>query len=278
MLTVTPFALRPFRLALMAFTLLLAASVSLPAFAQNLNLFANPNPASTIKVDHGTWDAFLQRYLVIDNENVSRLRYAQSQADLPALNAYIDHLSAQKPSQLAPAEAFAYWANFYNALTVKVILDNYPVTSIRQIDGVFGFGGPWKRKRVSVEGQELSLDDMEHGILRPVFQDPRVHYAVNCASYSCPNLATQAFTASNLNALLDQGAIDYINHPRGVTIDRGRLQVSSIYSWFQEDFGGNDQALIAHLRQYAKPALAAELSSINRVWRDRYDWSLNDTQ
>ncbi len=249
-----------------------------PLLAQDLSRFANPSGTSKQQLDHAFWDGFLQRYVQLGSDGITRLDYNQAQSELAALQAYLDDLSAQTPSQFGRDEAMAYWINFYNALTVKVVLENYPLRSIRQIDGLLGFGGPWKRPRVSVEGQSLSLDNMEHGILRPGFGDPRVHYAVNCASYSCPNLMPRAFTAANLDQQLEVGAHDYINHDRGVSLSGGRLQVSSIYHWFQEDFGGSDAGVIAHLRQYAEGPLADGLASVQRIAGHHYDWALNDSQ
>ena len=166
------------------------------------------------------------------------------------------------PSKLPRNEAFAYWANLYNAITLQVILDRFPVHSIRDIksDGLFdpkAYIGPWRTKRVTVEGKQLSLDDIEHEIMRPTFKDPRVHYSVNCASFGCPNLPAKAWNAATLDADLDAAARDFINHPRGVAVlAGGKLKVSSIYKWFRDDFGADDAAVIAHLKKYAKPELA----------------------
>jgi hypothetical protein len=130
---------------------------------------------------------------------------------------------------------------------------------------------------VSVEGRQLSLDDIEHGIMRPTFADPRVHYAVNCAAIGCPNLAPRAWRAETLDRDLDGAARAFINHPRGVMgRPDGSLRVSSIYKWFKEDFGGTDAGIIAHLRRYAGPVLLAKLTADARIFDDHYDWALND--
>ena len=177
-------------------------------------------------------------------------------------------------------EQRAYWTNLYNALTVKVVLDHYPVASIMKIDispGLFA-KGPWKKKLLAIEGEKVSLDDIEHRILRPIWKDPRTHYAVNCASLGCPNLPMQAFTSANTEELLDAGARAYVNHARGARIDKGRLTVSSIYDWFESDFGGSEAGVIEHLRKYAEPALAKQLAGVKRIADDDYDWSLNDAK
>ena len=129
---------------------------------------------------------------------------------------------------------------------------------------------------MNINDESLSLNDIEHRILRPIWQDARLHYAVNCASIGCPNLATTAYTADNVNEMLDAAAVAYINHPRGVTVNNGRLKISSIYDWFAIDFGDNEAAIIAHLQQYANEELRAQLNEIADISDYDYDWSLND--
>lgn len=124
-------------------------------------------------------------------------RYAEvTKEDKTLLNDYLDQLSKLDPREFNRQEQYAYWVNLYNALTVKLILDNYPVASITKLGGLFSFG-PWDEKVFTVAGQTLTLNDIEHRILRPIWKDPRTHYAVNCASLGCPNLQSQAFTAQN---------------------------------------------------------------------------------
>lgn len=238
-------------------------------------------PGATTSIDHGAWDAFLSRYLSVYASGVNRMAYDRvSDADKKRLDDYLSSLSAIPISRYSREEQRAFWINLYNALTVHVVLDYYPVKSIRDISISPGFFsiGPWKKKLISVESEQLSLDDIEHRILRPIWKDPRIHYAVNCASLGCPSLMPRAFTASNTEELLDSGARDFINSVHGARFDTGnRLTVSSIYDWFQEDFGGNEAGVIAHLRLYARPPLAAKLATVNEVYDYDYDWSLNGT-
>ena len=230
------------------------------------------------------FDALLKRYVQPGADGVNRVdygRWAASAADRAALSAYIDALAAARPSTLQRNAAFAYWANLYNAITLKVILDRYRVASIRDIksDGLFdpkAYLGPWRTKRVTVEGKRLSLDDIEHETMRPTFKDPRVHYSVNCASIGCPNLPTAAWRAASLDADLDAAARAFVNHRRGAEVMAGnKLRVSSIYKWFRDDFGADDAAVIAHLKRFAAPELAAKLAQVSAVGEDQYDWSLN---
>jgi hypothetical protein len=238
------------------------------------------DPAATAVVDHSAWDRFLTRYLVTDHPSgINRVRYDDVTAeDRDRLKSYIDDLQDVAVSRLNRNEQEAYWINLYNAGTVQVILDHYPVSSITEIDlsrGLFS-RGPWEAKLFEVEGEEVSLNDVEHRILRPIWKDQRIHYAVNCASIGCPNLLDRAYTAENLEMLLDKGAREYINHPRGVSFQGNKLVISSIYDWFQEDFHGSEEGVLRHLRDYANPDLAARLESYSGRIGYEYDWSLNE--
>ncbi len=237
------------------------------------------DPQSRKTVDHGRWQDFLTRYVMPSRDGINRVAYgAVRPGDRDALKAYLGDMAMVKPTMLARDEQFAYWVNLYNALTVDVILDHYPVDSIRDIDispGLFA-NGPWGRELLEVEGRAVTLDDIEHRILRPVWQEPRIHYAVNCAALGCPNLSTTAFTAANTESLLAEGAAAYVNHDRGHRIQNGLLRVSSIYNWFEEDFGGSDAGVIAHLKQHARAPRREALASKTKVASHFYDWSLND--
>jgi hypothetical protein len=241
----------------------------------------DPSTANKAGIDHASWNAFLGKYVKESADGINRVAYGKvTVADRDALEAYLKRMQGVKPTAFSRAEQRAYWINLYNATTVDVILQRYPVESITRINlsgGFFG-KGPWKKKLLKVDGEDVSLDDIEHRILRPIWKDPRTHYSVNCASLGCPNLATQAFTAGNLEALLDAGARAYVNHPRGASVEGGKLYVSSIYSWFEADFGDSEQGVIEHLEKYADPALAKKLAGIHRIAGDRYDWTLNDAK
>jgi Protein of unknown function, DUF547 len=239
--------------------------------------------AHAAEPDPAPFDALLDRYASEAPDGVNRVDYASwkaSAADREALDAYIRSIEATRISALARDEQFATWANLYNAATLRVVLQRYPVRSIRDIRSE-GAGltpkalfGPWQTKVVTVEGRRLSLDDIEHTIMRPTFRDPRVHYAVNCASIGCPNLMPRAFRAATLEADLDAAARAYINHPRSVSVTERGLRLSSIYDWYAMDFGTHAQ-LRAHLARYAAPDLAARIRATERIAGYGYDWSLN---
>jgi len=237
------------------------------------------NPSSEQSIDHGAWDEFLSKYVEPGPDGVNLVEYSKvSDKDKKRLDAYVDELAGVRIREYSKPEQLAYWINLYNALTLKVVLEHYPVQSIKDIDISPGFFsvGPWGRKLLKIEGKEVSLDDIEHRILRPIWRDPRIHYAVNCASIGCPNLVRTAYTADNAQQLLEQGAVEYINHPRGAAATGDGLVVSSIYDWFTEDFGGTEEGVLAHLAEYAGPGLEAEIRSGADIDRYRYDWALND--
>src|SRR6202162_5156699 len=187
--------------------------------------WAANDPNSRVIVDHQAWGNFLRRYLIEEPDGINRLRYGEvAAADRQALERYIEDLSKVLVRPLKPAEQFAYWINLYNALTVKTVLDHYPVASIRDISlgGSFlpsfitGGGGPWQAKLIQIEGEAVALDDIEHRIVRPLLKDNRIHYAVNCASIGCPALMPVPFTAGNLLSMLDRAARLYVN-PRAAS-------------------------------------------------------------
>jgi hypothetical protein len=237
--------------------------------------------SATATVDHGAWDRLLKTYLVRNRDGVNRFAYGRvNPADRQALNAYIARLTATPIAHFNRDEQLAYWINLYNALTVKVILEYYPVASIRDIDLTPGLlsDGPWDRKLIKIGKHAVSLNDIEHRILRPIWLDPRIHYAVNCASIGCPNLQPDAFTAANAKALLNQAAVEYVNDPRGVRVLNNKLVISKIYLWFAEDFGSTPDNIFAHLRRYARPELAQHIRLDTEIAGYEYDWALNDAR
>ncbi len=252
---------------------------------------ADANPAfkrlaagSTTTVDHAAWDKLLKAYVVSGADGLNRVAYAKFKAEgHAALKAYVAALQKVDPATLDRSEQFAFWVNLYNAKTIDVVLDKYPVKSIKDISLGGGLktlisGGPWQAKIMKVSGVDLTLDDVENTILRPIYRDPRVHYSVNCASVGCPNLAVEAYTGGKLEAMLEAGAKAFVNSPRGALVEGGTIKASSIYEWFQADFGGSEATVLDHLRKYASPALTEQLNKIGRIARYDYDWQLADAK
>lgn len=229
-------------------------------------------------IDHGPWQALLDRYLDAHHPSgINRFDYgAVTRADRASLDAYLDRLAITDPRGHTRAEQMAYWINLYNAATVRVVLDHPGIASIRDIRSGLFSSGPWDMKIVAVRGAKLSLDDIEHRILRPLFKDRRIHYAVNCASLGCPNLAARAYTGANLEAQLSAAEHDYLNHPRGLELAGSTLWVSSIFRWYRADFPPGDAALRAYWADHLDDADVARLVRLGKGRiRYRYDWRLN---
>lgn len=224
-------------------------------------------------VDHRAWDAFLTRYLRPSVDGVNRVAYAEAAAaNAQMLRPYLTSLEAVDPATLGRDEQMAFWINLYNAATVDLILQRPGVKSIRDLGPLTT--GPWDRKIITLAGTRLSLNDVEHGILRPIWRDVRIHYAVNCASIGCPNLAPQAYAAARLEVMLEQAAIDFINHRRGFARADGKLRASSIFNWYGSDWGSAGD-IIAHARRYARGDTIALLADATAIDGYDYDWSLN---
>ena len=233
-------------------------------------------------ISHQLWQQLLDKYLraepaleasVFDYQAVNR-------ADKGQLERYINELAAIDPRQYPQDQQFAYWANLYNALTVNLVLDHYPIDSIREIhqlpiDSIGEILGPWDIELITIAGQGLTLNQIEHGILRALWQEPRVHYVINCASRGCPDLLPTAINDHHLEQQLNQAAQTFINHPRAVDLQADKLTLSSIYNWFAEDFGEDQNALLNHLSQYAKPELQQALMKFNGDINYQYNWQLN---
>lgn len=235
------------------------------------------NPA---RIDHVEWDSFVQRHRVIGTDGVARIAYrGVTFGDRDRLQRYIDSLSAIPILNYRREAQLAYWLNLYNALVVKLVLDFYPVESIEDIDISPGFfsSGPWSFPLVEVSGKPITLDDIQHRILRPIWRDPLIHYGVNFAAIGCPNLASTAFTAENAPLLLVEGAAIFVNDPRGARIaEDGDFVVSEMYDWYEEDFGDSEEGILAHLAQYAAEHLEAMLLGRDEIDDFEFDWRLND--
>lgn len=239
--------------------------------------FRQADNSSTIEVDHGVFQKILDTYLDDHHSSgINRFDYKNvSKSDRKALKNYLAYLSGIKVTSLNKNEQMAYWINMYNALTIDVILDHYPVKSIKEIKSGLFSPGPWKLKLITVENVQLSLNDIEHKILRPIWKDKRIHYTVNCASIGCPNLRKTVYTASNLDSMLDAAAAEYINHPRGVHFEGNNLILSSIYKWYASDFGTRKE-LLKHLASFTTDkAVKEKLLTWDGSIKYQYNWNLN---
>ena len=193
--------------------------------------------------------------------------------DKKVLDNYIVYLENINITGLSRNEAVAYYANLYNAVTVRLITENYPIKSIRKLGPLNS--GPWKRKIIKLNDELVSLDDIEHKILRSKYRSPYIHYMLNCASISCPNLQKKAWKGQTLKADQQRAAVEYINSSRGVALKKDGLHLSSIYKWFKEDFK-SDVGVLGHILKYANKDLKKAIEKGVKIKSYNYDWTLND--
>ncbi len=217
---------------------------------------------SEVNVDHSDWTKLLQKHV----NDKGFVDYKGFQKDRSKLDAYLKMLSEKDPNNnWSVQELLAFYINLYNASTVQLILDNYPTKSIQDIDGAFTKGF------IKVQGTELALGGIENGVLRKM-NEPRIHFAINCASFSCPKLLNEAYTASKINEQLEAAANDFINSDKNdITKDNPKL--SSIFDFYTPDFkvdGKKD--LIGYINKYSKTKINPNTTYTFK----EYDWSLNE--
>lgn len=238
------------------------------------------NPVSKEVISHKEWQEFLTRAVVTNQEDINLIDYPHlTEADLDKLNQYISHMSKININNYNRNEQLAFWINLYNALTVQIAADYFPVDTIEEINispGLFSIG-PWGAPLVTVAGTQLSLDDIQNRIIRPIWNDPRTHYAINDATIGAANLSKEAFQGSTIQEQLNQAASSYINSLRGVQVIEEKLVVSKLYEWYIDDFGGNESNLINHLLCYASEPLRKDLQRISSINSYIYNWHLNST-
>ncbi len=226
-----------------------------------------PNPAPKkeekpviTKPNHKNFGALLKKYVSASGD----VNYKGLKADYESLKNYLSELAKETPkSDWSRNEKLAYWINAYNAFTIDLILNNYPVSKITDLDG----GSPWKVSRIDLEGKKYSLDQIENKIIRPQFKDARIHFAVNCAAKSCPTLLNDAFYPNTLNSQLESQTKKFINNPAFNKIENGAFEVSKIFEWYAEDFGD----LISYLNKYSN----VQIDDSAKAAFKEYDWSLN---
>ncbi|OJJ16332.1 hypothetical protein BKI52_34130 [marine bacterium AO1-C] len=215
-----------------------------------------------MQAQHGTWDQLLRKHV----SSTGRVNYRGFKAEKSKLNSYINYLStARVPNSRSAAVAF--YINAYNAYTVKLIVDNYPTTSITKLKG----GKPWDYRFAKVAGKTYTLNDIEHNILRKQYFDARLHFALVCAAQSCPKLLNKAYTAANLNTELDRQARIFVNNKAKNKISSGSVQVSQLFNWYKGDFTKRS-SLVGFINKYSKVKVSAnaKVSYLN------YSWKLNE--
>jgi hypothetical protein len=231
--------------------------------------------SGTATFDHSAFDELLKAHVRVEQGQVD---YVGLKADEARLDAYVQAIATVDLRTLGADEQHALLINAYNAYTLKLILEHYPVGSIRDISN------PWKTERYVVGSHTLSLDNIEHNLIRPIFKDPRIHFAVNCAAKDCPPLRAAAYTGAGLDAELEAATRAVLGSSRFVRVDGDRLMVTKLFEWYGGDFTdksfkGHAATIPAYVARYASPEVKSFIENRNNAPTVRfmdYDWSLND--
>ncbi|WP_044402319.1 DUF547 domain-containing protein [Lacinutrix sp. Hel_I_90] len=221
---------------------------------------AMPKQTNTSNLDHSTWDSLLKKYVATNGD----VDYKGLKNDANKLNEYISYLEQQVPKDdWSINTQLAYFINVYNANTIKLILENYPVKSIKDIYN------PWLKNRFIIGGKAFSLAGLENGILRKM-NEPRIHFAINCASVSCPKLLNEAYTEKNVMALMERATKGFINNSKKNELGINKAKVSEIFKWYKGDFK-EDGSIIDYINMYSD----VKVSATTEIQYLEYDWSLN---
>lgn len=218
---------------------------------------------NTSKPSHAIWNTLLKKHV----DGKGNVKYSAFKRDAAQLEDYLSYLAQHPPFQTwSKKDSLAYYINLYNAATVKLIVDHYPVESIKDIPN------RWDKKWIHVGNTTLSLNHIEHEILRKM-NEPRIHFAINCASYSCPKLLNEAFIPENMEQLLNKVTKDFVNDPTKNRFENGEAQLSKIFKWYKSDFT-EDTSLLGYINQYLKNSISndADVEYLD------YDWGLNDAK
>jgi hypothetical protein len=222
---------------------------------------------------HSKWNELLKLHVHFTSAQ-TYVDYQALKANDKGLKSYLDELESLLPAdfdKFNSDQKLSFWINAYNAYTVQIILDNYPVKSIKDIKSSFFSSGPWKKKFIKLLGKELSLDDIEHAIIRKEFKEPRIHFAVNCASISCPNLLAEAFRADLLELQLEKATLAFLKDSKKNKIEEKRFLISKIFKWYGDDF----KEYYGSVENFILIKLALPIKKYKVDYMD-YDWALND--
>ena len=211
--------------------------------------------------NHDEWNSILKSNVT----SSGKVNYVSMKTKLSNIETYITNLeSLSDQSTWSKNEKLAYWINLYNAATVRLIIQNYPTTSITSLNG----GKPWDKKVVTISGKSYTLNQIENDIIRPRFKEPRIHFAVNCAAVSCPKIMNSAFTADKLNYQLTKQAKAFINGSKN-SINENSVEISKIFEWYAVDFGSS---IIEYLNKYSTTQINSEAT----IGYKEYNWNLNN--
>lgn len=225
-------------------------------------------------IDHSAFAEILKKYVIGNDFDYA----AVTAEDKKKLTGYLLMLSHTDVDRLNRNEQMAFWINAFNALALSTVLAHYPVRSINDIGGGFFSPGPWDEKIFRVYLIDLSLNDIYHRILRPIWKDNRVHYALSCLAKTCPALRAAPYHGATIDQDLDEAAKAYINHGSAILLLQDEsVRLSRIFDWYKDDFGGDDAGVLANLMHYAAPDLKQKLEHVKEIDGHGFDWALNDT-
>ena len=230
---------------------------------------------------HSAWTSVLQKYVVVKGP-IGQVKYRELKNNPSGLDAYLKQLQGVKEREFKgwnKQQQYVFWVNAYNAFTVKLIVDNYPVKSIKKLGSLFR--SPWKKRFFALLGKQRHLDEIEHDILRAQFSEPRTHFALNCASIGCPALLGEAYTAKKMERQLEQQTKVFLRDTSRNKISGKQVVVSKIFDWFKEDFAKNEQSVQKFIAPYITddPAIQAKLRRGEfAISYSTYDWNLNVIQ
>lgn len=223
-------------------------------------------------VDHSAFDRLLKKHV----NGQGLVSYKGFQADEKEFNQYLALLSKNPPAAgLGKADQMAYWINAYNAFTIRLILDHYPLKSIKDIGSSIQIPfvtTPWAAKFFSIGGTKMSLDNIEHGTLRKNYNDPRIHFAVVCASLSCARLRNEAYTGARLERQLEDQGRDFLNSPAKNKVGKDAAQLSKYFDWYKGDWNENGQSVAAWVNKYS----TTKMNPDAKVTFLDYNWKLNE--
>lgn len=222
-------------------------------------------------VSHEKYDQLLKKHV----NDKGMVNYEGFIADSTALNSYLDILSANHPNNenWSRDEALAYWINAYNAFTIQLIIRNYPVESIKDIAGGIPFiNTPWDVKFIQIEDENYDLNNIEHGIIRKEFSEPRIHFVLVCAAISCPKLRNEAYTPEKLDAQLEDQTRSFFNNPEKNQVTKDKIVVSKLLKWYWGDFSDVAEDRVSYVNRYA----STQVNSDAEVDYMEYNWALNE--
>lgn len=245
--------------------------------------YGHSSTAGQFDHQHQLWSNILKEF-VQTRGNESRVDYARLKAKPSQLNEYITIIEGTSQTEFenfSQNEKLSFLINAYNALTVKLIVDHYPVKSIKDLGGIFS--SPWKKEFFKLLGKKRTLDEIEHELIRPKFNEPRIHFALVCASIGCPPLRSEPFIADHIEKQLENSAVNFLKDSgkNKVDIKQGRLELSSIFKWYGEDFvkvyGSVENYISTRITEVKQEQEAIRMKKLTISFLP-YDWNLNDSK